>query len=117
MQTDGNKQAGRAGKIKLRRAAAFLLLLSEQALLDGTERRRESSPPPLLPRLQHQRTRVRQEAPTSPPRLRQQRVWTLADNDSRWREQEAAGSSNKAVCVLLAFTHWRSFSRVAQQRW
>lgn len=54
MQTDGNKQAGRAGKIKPR--GADVLLLSERALLNGTERRRETTPlpPPLLAGLQHE---------------------------------------------------------------
>lgn len=41
METDGNKQAGRAGKIKLRRADDPLF--SEQALVNGPE---GSNPPP-----------------------------------------------------------------------
>lgn len=44
METDGNKQAGRAGKIKLRRADDPLL--SEQALVNGPEG--GNPPPPLL---------------------------------------------------------------------
>lgn len=38
MQTDGNKQAGRAGKIKLRRAD--VVLLSEQVLLNAGKQSR-----------------------------------------------------------------------------
>lgn len=79
METDGNKQAGRVGKIEPRRGN--VLLLSEQARLNGAE----TNPAAAF---------ITSSPVRAPPRVRpRRRLWTVADNRSRCREKETRGSN------------------------
>lgn len=79
METDGNKQAGRVGKVEPRRGN--VLLLSEQARLNGAE----TNPAAAF---------ITSSPVRAPPRVRpRRRVWTVADNRSRCREKETRGSN------------------------